>query len=190
MYYCLSTLPPFSTIRTKPRVPIRAMRAVVQRVASASVEVSAYTLTNISLSNFITSSSNCLFAFRWKAARYRRLGRACSSWSAFTSPIPPPTPNTCISSHFFCCCRRRFQFSFFQYQNFDWMFRCRKVLNMRLFTNETTGRGWDQNVISPSFPFLTETFNCIDGCFQLSFICVSSQVMQMNYQVLLGNYFS
>ncbi|CAN6986102.1 unnamed protein product [Brassica rapa subsp. trilocularis] len=25
---------------------------------------------------------------------------------------------------------------------------CRKVLNMRLFTNESTGRGWDQNVSS------------------------------------------
>ncbi|CAF2069629.1 unnamed protein product [Brassica oleracea var. botrytis] len=25
---------------------------------------------------------------------------------------------------------------------------CRKVLNMRLFTNEATGRGWDQNVSS------------------------------------------
>jgi D-tyrosyl-tRNA(Tyr) deacylase len=23
---------------------------------------------------------------------------------------------------------------------------CRKVLNMRLFSNETTGKGWDQNV--------------------------------------------
>lgn len=123
MYYCLSTLPHFSTIRTKPRVPIRAMRAVVQRVASASVEVSTqyvHSHQHFSLSNFITSSSNCLFAFRWKAARYPRLGPACSSWSAFTSPIPPPTPNTCISSHFFCCCRRRrFQLSFFQYQNFD-----------------------------------------------------------------------
>lgn len=63
---------------------------------------------------------------------------------------------------------------------------------MRLFTNETTGRGWDQNVISPSFPFLTETLTVLTVVFsfQLSFICLSSQVMQMNYQVLLGNYFS
>ncbi|CAH8345399.1 unnamed protein product [Eruca vesicaria subsp. sativa] len=31
---------------------------------------------------------------------------------------------------------------------------CRKVLNMRLFTNETTGRGWDQNVMQRGYGVL------------------------------------
>ncbi|KAJ0236860.1 D-aminoacyl-tRNA deacylase [Hirschfeldia incana] len=31
---------------------------------------------------------------------------------------------------------------------------CRKVLNMRLFTNETTGRGWDQNVMQKGYRVL------------------------------------
>ncbi|KAF8097420.1 hypothetical protein N665_0289s0009 [Sinapis alba] len=31
---------------------------------------------------------------------------------------------------------------------------CRKVLNMRLFTNETTGRGWDQNVMQMNYGVL------------------------------------
>ena len=33
-------------------------------------------------------------------------------------------------------------------KTFSFFCRCRKVLNMRLFTNESTGRGWDQNVSS------------------------------------------
>ncbi|CAN0853234.1 Peroxidase 19 [Linum grandiflorum] len=31
---------------------------------------------------------------------------------------------------------------------------CRKVLNMRLFTNEATGRGWDQNVMQKNYGVL------------------------------------
>ncbi|KAJ4830678.1 hypothetical protein Tsubulata_027989 [Turnera subulata] len=31
---------------------------------------------------------------------------------------------------------------------------CRKVLNMRLFQNETTGRGWDQNVMQKNYGVL------------------------------------
>ncbi|KAL0687652.1 hypothetical protein Bca4012_087329 [Brassica carinata] len=31
---------------------------------------------------------------------------------------------------------------------------CRKVLNMRLFTNESTGRGWDQNVMQRGYGVL------------------------------------
>ncbi|XVF25711.1 hypothetical protein REPUB_Repub13aG0237100 [Reevesia pubescens] len=31
---------------------------------------------------------------------------------------------------------------------------CRKVLNMRLFTNETTGKGWDQNVMQRNYEVL------------------------------------
>ncbi|XP_006414099.2 D-aminoacyl-tRNA deacylase [Eutrema salsugineum] len=31
---------------------------------------------------------------------------------------------------------------------------CRKVLNMRLFSNETTGKGWDQNVMQRNYGVL------------------------------------
>ncbi|KAI4371031.1 hypothetical protein MLD38_019308 [Melastoma candidum] len=31
---------------------------------------------------------------------------------------------------------------------------CRKVLNMRLFTNESSGRGWDRNVMQKDFEVL------------------------------------
>ncbi|KAF6155964.1 hypothetical protein GIB67_039295 [Kingdonia uniflora] len=31
---------------------------------------------------------------------------------------------------------------------------CRKVLNMRLFNNETTGRAWDQNVMQRNYEVL------------------------------------
>ncbi|KAB1668925.1 hypothetical protein ERO13_A10G029300v2 [Gossypium hirsutum] len=31
---------------------------------------------------------------------------------------------------------------------------CRKVLNMRLFTNESTGKGWDQNVMQRNYGVL------------------------------------
>ncbi|XP_050367298.1 uncharacterized protein LOC126785716 [Argentina anserina] len=53
-YYCLSTLPAFATVRPKPTslssnraIPIRAMKAVVQRVASASVEMEGRTISSI-----------------------------------------------------------------------------------------------------------------------------------------------
>ncbi|TYJ13160.1 hypothetical protein E1A91_A10G032800v1 [Gossypium mustelinum] len=36
---------------------------------------------------------------------------------------------------------------------------CRKVLNMRLFTNESTGKGWDQNVMQRNYGVL------LDGVF-------------------------
>ncbi|KAK8273812.1 hypothetical protein V6Z12_D10G031700 [Gossypium hirsutum] len=36
---------------------------------------------------------------------------------------------------------------------------CRKVLNMRLFTNENTGKGWDQNVMQRNYGVL------LDGVF-------------------------
>ncbi|CAB78849.1 putative protein [Arabidopsis thaliana] len=34
------------------------------------------------------------------------------------------------------------------------VYRCRKVLNMRLFSNETTGKGWDQNVMQRNYGVL------------------------------------
>jgi hypothetical protein len=65
---------------------------------------------------------------------------------------------------------------------------------MRLFPNENTGKGWDQNVISnfPSCFFWLCLCNCrcqfnrinCNGLFELHF---GVQVMQRNYEVLLGN---
>ncbi|KAL5575512.1 hypothetical protein UlMin_017211 [Ulmus minor] len=36
----------------------------------------------------------------------------------------------------------------------DAVYICRKVLNMRLFPNETSGRGWDQNVMPRNYEVL------------------------------------
>ncbi|PRQ29067.1 putative D-aminoacyl-tRNA deacylase [Rosa chinensis] len=101
-YYRLSTLPPSATIGTKPNrtLPIRAMRAVVQRVASASVEVE---------------------------------GRIVSAIG--------PGLLVLVGLHE-------------SDSGSDAEYICRKVLNMRLFTNESCGRGWDQNVMQRNYEVL------------------------------------
>ncbi|KAL6206657.1 hypothetical protein ACLB2K_023905 [Fragaria x ananassa] len=107
MYYCLSTLPHFATIRPKPTslsphraLPIRAMRAVVQRVASASVEVEGRTVSAIGPGLLVLVGLH---------------------------------ESDTVS---------------------DAEYICRKVLNMRLFTNESSGRGWDQNVMQRNYEVL------------------------------------
>ncbi|XP_030552350.2 D-aminoacyl-tRNA deacylase isoform X2 [Rhodamnia argentea] len=87
------TQPPPSAATKRRRLQIRAMRAVVQRVASASVEVEGRTVSEI--------GPGLLF---------------------FVGIHESDTDS-------------------------DADYICRKVLNMRLFTNESTGRGWDQNVM-------------------------------------------
>ncbi|KAK3431300.1 hypothetical protein EUGRSUZ_E03165 [Eucalyptus grandis] len=109
--YCLSTLslcsgrvrfspPPRSAATKRRRLQIRAMRAVVQRVASASVEVEGRTVSEIGPGLLVL------------------VGIHDSDTDSDADYI------------------------------------CRKVLNMRLFTNESTGRGWDQNVMQKNYGVL------------------------------------
>ncbi|TYG48668.1 hypothetical protein ES288_D10G033800v1 [Gossypium darwinii] len=84
---------------------IRAMRAVVQRVASASVEVDGRIVSEIGPSLLVL------------------VGIHDSDTESDADYI------------------------------------CRKVLNMRLFTNENTGKGWDQNVMQRNYGVL------LDGVF-------------------------
>ncbi|KAK4589775.1 hypothetical protein RGQ29_020380 [Quercus rubra] len=110
--YSLSGCPSFGTIRTKPttlakrnrstKKPqlIRAMRAVVQRVASASVEVEGRIVSEIGPGLLVLVG----------------LHESDSDSDA------------------------------------DYI--CRKVLNMRLFPNESTGKGWDHNVMQKNYEVL------------------------------------
>ncbi|XP_050287167.1 uncharacterized protein LOC126726080 [Quercus robur] len=110
--YSLSGFPSFATIRTKPttlakrnrstKKPqlIRAMRAVVQRVASASVEVEGRIVSEIGPGLLVLVG----------------LHESDSDSDA------------------------------------DYI--CRKVLNMRLFPNESTGKGWDHNVMQKNYEVL------------------------------------
>ncbi|OAY26268.1 D-aminoacyl-tRNA deacylase [Manihot esculenta] len=88
----------FATNRT--RLQIRAMRAVVQRVTSASVEVEGRVVSEIGPGLLVL------------------VGLHESDTDSDADYI------------------------------------CRKVLNMRLFPNETTGRGWDQNVMQKNYGVL------------------------------------
>ncbi|XP_050224617.1 uncharacterized protein LOC126674243 [Mercurialis annua] len=112
-YYLLtSTLPSITTLRyintratratrsSSPKLQIRAMRAVVQRVSSASVEVDGATVSEIGPGLLVL------------------VGIHESDTESDADYI------------------------------------CRKVLNMRLFTNESTGRAWDQNVMQRNYGVL------------------------------------
>ncbi|XP_048446885.1 D-aminoacyl-tRNA deacylase isoform X2 [Pyrus x bretschneideri] len=85
--------------RSNPK-PIKAMRAVVQRVASASVEVEGRIVSEIGPGLLVL------------------VGLHDSDSTSDADYI------------------------------------CRKVLNMRLFPNESTGRGWDQNVMQRNYEVL------------------------------------
>ncbi|XP_015576900.1 D-aminoacyl-tRNA deacylase isoform X4 [Ricinus communis] len=107
--YCISTLSSLTTLRninTRPtrattsKLQIRAMRAVVQRVSSASVEVDGNTVSEIGPGLVVL------------------VGLHESDTDSDADYI------------------------------------CRKVLNMRLFPNETTGRAWDQNVMQRNYGVL------------------------------------
>ncbi|KAE7995787.1 hypothetical protein FH972_000555 [Carpinus fangiana] len=105
--------------RTSKAEPIRAMRAVVQRVASASVEVSL----SLSLSVYYPTSPAHNNIFPGRGAH--RIG----NWAGAARPRRTP--------------RVRLRL------------RCRlHVLNMRLFPNENTGKGWDQNVMQRNYEVL------------------------------------
>ncbi|XP_065876978.1 uncharacterized protein [Euphorbia lathyris] len=82
---------------SKARLQIRSMRAVVQRVTSASVEVDGHIVSAIGPGLLVL------------------VGLHESDTDS------------------------------------DAEYICRKVLNMRLFPNEATGRGWDQNGNKPDF---------------------------------------
>ncbi|XP_011045885.1 PREDICTED: D-tyrosyl-tRNA(Tyr) deacylase isoform X2 [Populus euphratica] len=110
LHHSLSTLPSFaksadktakkSTVASCKTLQIRAMRAVVQRVTSASVEVDGHMVSEIGPGLLVL------------------VGLHESDTDS----------------------------------NSDYI--CRKVLNMRLFTNECTGRGWDQNVMQRNYEVL------------------------------------
>ncbi|CAN1149946.1 D-aminoacyl-tRNA deacylase [Linum perenne] len=56
---------------------------------------------------------------------------------------------------------------------------CRKVLNMRLFTNDATGRGWDQNVMQKNYGVLLGN---------VEFLITINQVSQFTlYGIMKGN---
>ncbi|KAI3410583.1 D-aminoacyl-tRNA deacylase, partial [Psidium guajava] len=94
------TRPPRSATTKRRRLQVRAMRAVVQRVASASVEVEGRTVSEIGPGLLVLVGLH----------------------------------ESDVDS--------------------DADYICRKVLNMRLFTNESTGRGWDQNVMQKNYGVL------------------------------------
>ncbi|OWM91158.1 hypothetical protein CDL15_Pgr000101 [Punica granatum] len=110
--HSLSSLPPVAVLcRVSPKrrrlaapgrrgTQIRAMRAVVQRVASASVEVEGRIVSEIGPGLLVL------------------VGLHESDTDS------------------------------------DAEYICRKVLNMRLFPNESTGRGWDQNVMQKNYGVL------------------------------------
>ncbi|CAK7350482.1 unnamed protein product [Dovyalis caffra] len=111
LHYCLTALPSLvkspnktakSTFATtiNRTVQIRAMRAVVQRVTSASVEVDGRMVSEIGPGLLVL------------------VGLHESDTDSDADYI------------------------------------CRKVLNMRLFTNESTGRGWDQSVMQRNYGVL------------------------------------
>uniref|UniRef100_A0A6M2E770 D-aminoacyl-tRNA deacylase n=1 Tax=Populus davidiana TaxID=266767 RepID=A0A6M2E770_9ROSI len=110
LHHSLSTLPSFaksadktakkSTFASCKTLQIRAMRAVVQRVTSASVEVDGHMVSEIGPGLLVL------------------VGLHESDTDS----------------------------------NADYI--CRKVLNMRLFTNESAGRGWDQNVMQRNYEVL------------------------------------
>ncbi|XP_061984704.1 uncharacterized protein LOC133703968 [Populus nigra] len=110
LHHSLSTLPSFaksadktakkSTFASCKTLQIRAMRAVVQRVTSASVEVDGHMVSEIGPGLLVL------------------VGLHESDTDS----------------------------------NADYI--CRKVLNMRLFTNESTGRVWDQNVMQRNYEVL------------------------------------
>ncbi|XP_065876977.1 uncharacterized protein [Euphorbia lathyris] len=85
---------------SKARLQIRSMRAVVQRVTSASVEVDGHIVSAIGPGLLVL------------------VGLHESDTDS------------------------------------DAEYICRKVLNMRLFPNEATGRGWDQNVMQRNYGVL------------------------------------
>ncbi|KAE8723016.1 D-tyrosyl-tRNA(Tyr) deacylase 1 [Hibiscus syriacus] len=89
-----------STLKKHRNPQIRAMRAVVQRVASASVEVDGRIVSEIGPGLLVL------------------VGLHDSDTESDADYI------------------------------------CRKVLNMRLFTNESTGKGWDQNVMQRDYGVL------------------------------------
>ncbi|XP_024524449.1 D-aminoacyl-tRNA deacylase isoform X1 [Selaginella moellendorffii] len=66
-------------------------------------------------------------------------------------------------------------------------FLCRKILNMRLFVNDKTGKAWDQNVMQKNFDVLLGIDECIATliCFFFSFHCLVSQFTL--YGFLKGN---
>ncbi|XP_068324755.1 uncharacterized protein [Pyrus communis] len=99
-HYCKHTLQSHNfRPRSNPK-PIKAMRAVVQRVASASVEVEGRIVSEIGPGLLVL------------------VGLHDSDSTSDADYI------------------------------------CRKVLNMRLFPNESTGRGWDQNVMQRNYEVL------------------------------------
>ncbi|KAK4770802.1 hypothetical protein SAY87_031334 [Trapa incisa] len=103
---CLSPAPAIRLVTSKRRLhlrrrnEIRAMRAVVQRVISASVEVEGRIVSEIGPGLLVL------------------VGLHESDTDS------------------------------------DAEYICRKVLNMRLFPNESTGRGWDQNVMQMNYGVL------------------------------------
>lgn len=110
LHHSLSTLPSFaksadktakkSTFASCKTLQIRAMRAVVQRVTSASVEVTfPLSLSFTSLQNF----NNCT-DYRLMATWYRRLDQAFLFLLGSTSLILTPMLITCnLKQSFFVC---------------------------------------------------------------------------------------
>lgn len=121
------------TRKTKPltiTLTVRAMRAVVQRVASASVEVEGRIVSEIGPGLLVL------------------VGIHDSDSDADADYM---------SSLFFSLLNRfsKFQITEFVYSFIHlFIFRCRKVLNMRLFPNENTGKAWDHSVMQKNYQVL------------------------------------
>ncbi|RVW95805.1 D-aminoacyl-tRNA deacylase [Vitis vinifera] len=117
-----------SIIRTKHRsvsrrrAQVRAMRAIVQRVSSASVEVCSKSIS-LSFLSYITSAK----------LQFAGGGAHCIG--------DGPGLLVLVGVHE-------------SDTDSDADYICRKVLNMRLFPNETTGRAWDQSVVQKNYGVL------------------------------------
>ncbi|KAL5577630.1 hypothetical protein UlMin_019329 [Ulmus minor] len=109
MYVVPFPIPLLMTSRPKKTQPIRAMRVIVQRVTSASVEVQG-----------------------------RKVSEIGPGLLVLVGLHDPDSDSDAI------------------YTNCPWnpLSSCQKVLNLRLFPNETSGRGWNQNVMPRNYEVL------------------------------------
>jgi hypothetical protein len=150
------------------------MKAVVQRVASASVEVHTKNTTQLIFTHaliLLKLKYKYIYTGGWAYSVSNRAWATCTcrcSW-----------PWHSLWCWLYVCITFFLFLNLFVYKWMIYMFyfcRCRKVLNMRLFPNESTGKTWDLSVLALSFSFFL-FWGCLVliPCF-FNFILVSSNV--------------
>lgn len=127
------------------------MRAVVQRVASASVEVNKWWLCfSWYFSLYIWCSSSQL---QVEGRTVSAIGPGLLVLVGLHDSDVDSDADFMYSFLFYSII-----LFFLSYNRvicwFNFIYRCRKVLNMRLFPNDTTGKSWDRNVCAKLPAFL------------------------------------